>query len=139
MESTLRKYLTVNLKHYGVFVTNVEDRANLGFPDMACVQHWPKPTFFIECKEIRHMPARPGSLVPKQSRPKPAQVSWLRQACERRAPAYVLLRVQGAGYYAFWGGDAGLFYTKGVVELFSHARAHWPESIDFQELLEMMK
>lgn len=138
MESTLRKYLSNNLRHYRVFVTNVEDRANLGFPDTVAIPPDHR-TFFIECKEMRHVPAREDSMVPKASRPRPAQVSWLRQAWQKGAPAFVLLRVARRGYYVFRGCDAGLFYTKGVADLLHHATVHWPESIDFQELLEMMK
>lgn len=138
MESTLRKYLSSNLKHYGVFVTNVEDRANLGFPDTVGIPNAGR-TFFIECKEMRHVPKKGDSMVPKSSRPRPTQISWLRQAWEKGAPAYVLLRVQGGRYYAFRGCDAGLFYTKGVDDLFRHAHRTWNGTIDFQELLETLK
>ena len=100
-EQRFRSALTAKLRHGGAMVTNVEDRAGAGFPDITAVLAG--EVKFIEAKFNKNA----LHLAPRFD-VRASQVRWLREAWAKGASAWLLIKMREGHVYRVRGCDAHL-------------------------------
>lgn len=100
-EQRFRSAITATLRHGGAMVSNVEDRAGAGFPDVTAVLNG--QVVFVEAKFNKN-----ALHLVQRFDVRAAQVRWLREAWRAGANAWLLVKMREGHVYRIRGCDAHL-------------------------------
>jgi hypothetical protein len=130
-EADMRRTLIGSLR--ALDAVPVENRVGPGTPDINYIGGW------MELKWLRSWPKQPKTPVKLDHPLLPEQRAWLARRCRRGGQVWLMLQCRRE-WLLFWGETAAVIIGNvNKSDLLHHVTRYWPNGLNEQELIEVLR